>query len=220
MGLATLHANLRAAFRERLLTLVDIDHSPGVSVSLASGVFTRASGSWLTAGFARGMEVQAVGFTGNPRGVVTAVTPLALTTNIASPASQTVSGGGQFLVALPVGRAWESETFFPADGAPYVAESFRSNGAEGLSIGNPDGTGGTIAHRLEATATFFYPKNKGTLAIERMAGAMMQLFRRGTRLSYGGDAATIANVSRSSLYDDGARIGCAVTITLPAYTQS
>lgn len=218
MGLATVHANLRAAFRERLLTLIDIDHSPGVSVSLASGVFTRASGSWLTAGFAPGMEVQAVGFTGNPFGVVETVSALAMKLGISG--SQTVAGGGQFKAALPQGRAWEGFDFFPVDGKPYVAESFRANSAMGLCVGNSDGTGGTIEHSLEATASFFYPKNKGTLAIERMAGAMMQLFRRGSSLSYGGDSATIANASRSSLYDDGARIGCAVTITIPAYTQN
>lgn len=211
MGLATIHANLRAAFRERLLTLVDIDHSPGVSVSQAGGVFTRASGSWITAGFAPGMEVQALGFTGNPFGVVETVSALALKLNISG--SQTVAGGGQFKAALPQGRAWEGHDFFPADGRPYAAESFRANGANSYLAD-------TAAHMLEGTVTFFYPKNKGTLAIERMAGAAMAHFKRGTRLTYGGDAATINNVERSSLYDDGARIACAVTAKLFGFTQN
>lgn len=211
MSLATIHANLRAAFRERLLTLVDIDHSPGVSVSLASGVFTRASGSWLTAGFAPGMEVQAQGFTGNPFGVVETVSALALKLNITG--TQTVAGGGRFIAALPQGRAWEGFDFFPVDGKPYVAESFRSNGANAYLAD-------TATHMLEATLTLFYPKNKGTLAIERMAGAAMAHFKRGTRLTYGADAATINNVERSSLYDDGARMACAVTAKLFGFTQN
>lgn len=218
MSLATLHPNLRAAFRERLLTLVDIDHSPGVSVSLASGVFTRASGSWLTAGFTSGMEVTVSGFTGSPLyGVVETVSALAMKLGVSG--SQTVAGGGQFVVGLPQGRAWEGVDFFPVDGRPYVAESFRAVQSQGLTVGNYNGPG-TVLHTIEATATFFYPKNKGTLAIERIAGAAMAHFRRGLSLSRNGDAATIANVSRSPLYDDGARIGCAVTASIPAYTQN
>lgn len=212
MGLATVHANLRAAFRERLLTLEDIDHSPGVSVTLASGIFTRASGSWLTAGFAPGMEVTVNGFTGSPLyGVVETVSASALKLGVSG--SQTVAGGGNFVVGLPQGRAWEGFDFFPVDGRPYVAESFRANGANSY-------LGDTATHMLEASVTLFYPKNKGTLAIERMAGAAMAHFKRGTALSYGGDAATINNVERSSLYDDGARIACAVTAKLFGFTQN
>lgn len=219
MGQATVHANLRAAFRERLLTLVDIDHSPGVSVSLANGVFTRVSGSWLDAGFSPGMEVTVQGFTGSPLyGVVDTVSALALKLGITG--TQTVAGGGRFIVGLPQGRAWEGFDFFPTDGRPYVAESFRAMQSQGLSVGNANGTGSTIAHTIEATATLFFPKNKGTLAIERMAGALMALFYRGSTLSRNGDRATIANVSRSALYDDGARIGCAVSVSIPAYTHN
>lgn len=218
MSLATVHANLRAAFRERLLTLVDIDHSPGVSVTLANGIFTRASGSWLTAEFAPGMEVTVSGFTGSPLyGVVETVSALALKLGITG--SQTVAGGGSFVVGLPQGRAWEGFDFFPIDGRPYVSESFRAVQSTGLTIGDYNGPG-TVSHAIDASATFFFPKNKGTLAIERMAGAAMALFRRGSTLSRSGDAATIQNVSRSSLYDDGARIGCAVNVTIPARTQT
>lgn len=220
MSLATLHPNMRAAFRQKLLALIDIDHSPGVSVSLAAGVFTRASGSWIAAGFARGMEVQAIGFTGDPRGVVTAVTAAALTTSIASPASQTVAGGGQFVVGLPIGRAWEGENFFPTDNAPYVAESVRAATSALKAIANPSGVG-LAEHALECTATFFYPKGQGTIAIERMAGALMtDLAESPRRLSYGGVSALVRNVERSPLYDDGSRIGCAVTASLLAFTQS
>jgi hypothetical protein len=218
MGLATVHANLRSAFRERLLTLVDIDHSPGVSVSLASGVFARASGSWLSAGFAPGMEVQAQGFTGNPVGVVETVSALAMKLNITG--TQTVAGGGRFIVGLPQGRAWEGFDFFPVDGRPYVSESVRANVTTLETICNPSGVG-VATNILEASATLFYPQNKGTLAIERMAGALMTLLAQNPRrISYGGDAATIQRVERSQLYDDGSRIGCAVTARLMAITTS
>lgn len=218
MSLETLHENIRAAFRERLLTLEPIDHSPGVSVSLANGVFTRASGSWLTAGFAPGMEVTVSGFTGSPLyGVVDTVSALALKLGISG--SQTVAGGGQFTVALPQGRAWEADTFFPTDGRPYVAESVRAASSRLRSVANTAG-GGTIEHIIQCSATFFYPKNKGTRALERMAGACMALFAPATRLTRSTDSALVQNVERSPLYDDGARIGCAVTASLLAFTQS
>lgn len=218
MSLATIHANLRAAFRERLLTLVDIDHSPGVSVSLASGVFTRASGSWLTAGFAPGMEVQAQGFTGNPFGVVETVSALALKLNITG--TQTVAGGGRFIAALPQGRAWEGFDFFPIDGRPYTSEAMVTGASRKRSIGGPNGVGAVIEHRPSLVASFFYPKNKGTLAIERMTGAAMALFLPGSSLTYGGDSARITDVECSQTYDDGARIGRAVTVSTLAFTQS
>lgn len=229
MSLATLHPNLRSAFRERLLTLVDVDHSPGVSVSLASGVFTRASGSWLTAGFAPGMEVTVSSFTGSPLyGVVDTVSALALKLGVSG--SQTVAGGGRFVVALPGKRentndtnrhriAFEGADFFPVDGFPYVAESVRAGSSSLRPIANPSGVG-LAEHALEATATLFYPK-RGTLAIERMAGALMTLLAESPRrLAYGGVSSLVRNVERSALYQDGDRIACAVTASLLAFTTS
>lgn len=145
MGLATVHANLRAAFRTRLLTLSDVDFS-------ANRV------------------------------------------------------------------AWEGKKFFPTDGVPYFAESFRAVASRRIAF--TGGVGGTIAHNIQASVTLFFPDDAGTIAIERAAGAVMALFRPGVALSYGGDAATIADVTRSAIYDDGSRIACAVNVSIPAYTQS
>lgn len=217
-----LFPNLRAAFRERLLTLEQIDHSPGVSVTLAQsgdyGVFTRASGSWIDAGFAPGQEVTVEGFTDSPLvGPIKAVTALALTAQIAG--AETVAGGGRFRVALPAGRAWEGVTYYPETGRPYVAESFRPVVSKGRAVGNPGGTG-TVEHQIQASANFFYPSEQGTLAVEGMAGAALTHFRRGLKLSYGGVSALIADCARAQLYADGGWIACPVTLTLIAYTQS
>lgn len=124
------------------------------------------------------------------------------------------------LIGLPTARAWEAETFSPSDGAAYVAESFQVLSSIKRSVGNPDGTGGTIEHRLLGAATFFFPMNQGTNAIESLAGAAQLLFLPGVRLSRSGDSAVVQNVSRSSLYRDGERIACAVSINLLAFTQS
>lgn len=218
MGMRTLHGNLRAAFRERLLTLTQLSEAPGVSVTLTDGVFTRASGSWIDAGFEPGQEVTVNGFAGSPLyGQVISVTALGLRTDLAG--AETVSGGGEFVVDLPQGRAWEGKDYNPVSDRAYVSETLQTVSQRGVSIGNANGAGGTIETKLIATASFFYPRNRGTIAIEGMAGAALVLFRRGQSLSRNGDAATIENVSRSSLYNDGARIGCAVSVNLLAYTQ-
>lgn len=218
MSLATLYPNLRSAFRQRLLTLVNIDHAPGVSVTLASGVFTRASGSWLTAGFAPGMEVTVIGFGAATSSVVESVTALALKTSHAG--AQTVAGGGQFVVGLPQGRAWTGETFHPIDGRPYVAEAVLAGSSRKKSHGGPNGQGAVIEHTPRAVATLFYPNGKGTLALEAMAGAVMAHFLPGSSLSYGADAARITDVSLSIPYLDGSRLAQAVSVELLAFTQN
>lgn len=115
--------------------------------------------------------------------------------------------------------AWEGVTFNPANNTPYFAESFRAGPSRRTSFANGAGSG-TVEHIIEASVTLFFPDGSGTLAIERCAGAVMALFAPGVRLTYSGVSAVIRDVERSALYDDGGRIGCAVTASILAFTQS
>lgn len=217
MTLALLIPTLRAAVRERAASCVDIAHTPGVSVTLASGVFTRASGSWITAGFAAGQEVVVTGAFGGPKtGVVKAVTALALHTDIAGGGT---SSAGVFTVALPSERAYEGVTYHPTTGRPFVAESFRPGPAQRRSIANASG-GATIEHRIEATFALFYPTEQGTLAIERMAGALMTHFRPPLALSRDGISALVDNVSSTPVINDGGWLQIPVTASILAFTHS
>lgn len=224
-GIALYYPRLRYALRERLVSCIDIDaHAPGASVTLAQsggkGVFTRASGSWLAAGFASGQEVTVGGFTGSPLiGVAERVSALALVTNIAG--SQTVAGGGAFSVKLPGANepntaiAWEGDEFTPQSGKPYVVESLRA----GPTLKRSHGGGALIEHRSTAAFTLHYPR-RGTNAIERMAGALLAHFLPGdVSLSREGMRASIQSASRTPLYFDGSWVSCAVTVDLLSWTQ-
>lgn len=218
------HPTLRAALRERLLTCVDINaHAPGVSVTLANGVFTRVSGSWLDAGFAASQEVTVTGFTGTLVGVVQRVAALALTTDLTGATNKTVAGGGAFSVKLPGANeprtaiAWEGVSFTPVSGRPYLMESLRPNYSRKRGLG----AGGTIEHQSTANFTLHYPAERGTLAIERMAGALMKHFEPGAvSLSRDGMRASIQNVGRSALQFDGAWVSCPIAVDLLSWTQS
>lgn len=117
--------------------------------------------------------------------------------------------------------AWEGDDDYqpPSESTPYFSESVRAGPSRRLSFGNANGTGDTLEHSIEATTSLFFPKGD-TIAIERCAGELLALFRPGTTLTYAGEGATISNVSRSALYADGARVACAVTVSLYAYTQN
>lgn len=209
--LATVFPLMRAAVRERLLTVIDIDHSPG-SVTATAGVYARTSGSWIDAGFAIGQEVAITGMgVADGTVIVTGVAALSLTTSGTASAS---GNAPRFVVGLPFGRAWEGAEPYQPGAAPFVAETFsplstRKRGA---------GQGGIIEHLTNANFTLFYPARRGALAIERMAGAVMAHFAPGLSLQRAELTARVSDVSRSGLTLDGEWLACGVSISLTAYT--
>lgn len=208
--LANVHPSLRAAWRERLATCVDIDVS--LSVTAAGGVFTRASGSWINDRFAVGQEIAVTGLSGgNGTVIVRAVQDLTLTTSGAG------SGGGtaRFVAGLPQGRAYEGgATYTPTMPFPFVQEVFKPASTERRGAGPR----GLIAHLITANATLFYPGRIGTLAIEQMAGAMMAHFKPGTMLTRGQSSGVVLQVSRTDLMPDGEWVSCAVSVTIQAHS--
>jgi hypothetical protein len=213
MTLATFHVHIRAAMRAHLAGVVDIDHAPG-AVTAAGGSYTRASGSWIDAGFAIGQEVQVSGFAGGADGTVR-VTGL-------SGAVMTTTGQGsgsaaapRFLVALPAARAWEGQSYYPS-GEPYVSEVFQPLESTRRGAG-PDGL---LEHAVMGAWTLFYPHQVGTLAIERMAGAVMARFRPGTRLERQGAGVFVQQARRSQLIVDGDWVSLTVTANALGFTAT
>lgn len=110
------HVAAREAFRTRLLTLV-VATTGSVTLAATTTGFTRSSGSFLTDGFAAGMEVVPTGFASNTAVIIQSVDALSMT--IAGTRSAEASGAGRSLtVGLPVDRRWQG-TQTPA--APAVA---------------------------------------------------------------------------------------------------
>lgn len=210
--LASVNHALRAALRQHVLGLVDIDRSPAEAVSLANGVFIRAGGSWLDDGFALGQELTVAGWGAEQIGQVAGLEPLRLT--LADVAGSGDGAQPRFRARLPQSIAWEgSPTFYPAPGRPFVAEVLQSASKTLLSIAN--GATRTIEHRWLASFSFNYPAERGTLALERMTGAALAHFAPGS--AWGGPA-VIQGGSLSPLLRDGAWIGQAVSIELLAFT--
>ena len=206
MTLATALPSFRAAFRERLRTCVDLDVT--VAVTAAGGVFTRASGSWVNDGFAIGQELTLSGV--STLCIVNGVTADKLTTS----ATSLPSGSVRFQAKLPNAIAWEGQKFTPAS-SPFVAERVQ----KAATVRRGGGPQGTIEHRLLGHANLFYPARGSTLAIERMAGALMLHFKPGTALVRGADASTVQEVEQSPLMLDGEWLSMAVTVTALAHTS-
>lgn len=214
MPAASLHLDLRAAFRQRLLgvTLADT----GTTTLGASGsTFTRAAGSFVADGFAPGDEVMASGFAGGADGRATVVSVSASSLVVdRALATNAAAAGRRLLAGLPQGRAWEGTEFLPQTGQPWLRESFRPLSSEVRSLG----VGGTIAHTMTGNLSLFYPSRRGTLAVERMAGAVVDLFAPGTALTYGGNSGVVLRCERQPLVQEPDWVSAPVIVSVTAYT--
>lgn len=121
------------------------------------------------------------------------------------------------LIAVPnvPAQQWEGRNYTPIRGTPYVSESVRPISSEVRAVG----PGGTIAHTVNASFTLHYPANEGTLAIEEMAGSLLETFRPGSSLVYGTSKGVVLKTERASLTQEPDWINCAITVTAVAYTD-
>jgi hypothetical protein len=111
---------------------------------------------------------------------------------------------------------WEGKTYSPVKGTPWISESQQPVS----SVVRALGLGGDIAHTVIAAFSLHYPANAGTNALDAMAGALMDKFRPGTGLSYGGDTATILQVERRSNTQEPDWINGTVIVTMVGHTSN
>jgi hypothetical protein len=119
----------------------------------------------------------------------------------------------QSLTGLP-DVAWEGREFTPVKGEPYVTESIIPVSSDVMATG----LGGYIAHTVTANFTLHYPVNSGTVALESLAGSIMQHFRPGTVVSYSGTAATVQQVERVGLTQEPDWLNGTVIVTMIGHT--
>jgi hypothetical protein len=124
---------MQLALRAKALTLT-VATTGTMSLSATSTGYARASGSFVTDGFAPGMEVTPAGFTTNTPRVITAVSALALTVSGAV-TPESAASGRSLTVGLPSNRAWENVAFQPTAGVPWVREEFIPGPAAQVTIG-------------------------------------------------------------------------------------
>jgi hypothetical protein len=177
----------REALRTRAATVVVATTGSATLSATATG-FARASGSFITDGFADGMEIVGTGFSANNNGpkmikgqVLTGFLPIPGGCEI-----QSATAGRTLSVGIPSDRRWENTwpTNPPAPGIrPYIMDEW----GESLSrfLAGPKEGG-----HLEESGTYYLKwfglANTGILAIHRAVFALKKLFTPGTQVTAGG----------------------------------
>ena len=184
------HNDALLALRAKLLTL-SVLTTGSTSLAAISTGFTRASGSFVTDGFAVGMEVTPAGFVDNTRRVVTNVAALTLTVS-GTVTAESAAGSRSLTVALPSVRVWENAepknaagaTVTLVPGTPYITEQYLPGPTERITLG-PLG-------ELEAMPvyipTVYVPSNVGRMAAAKYADALVTLFAPETAITLSGSS--------------------------------
>lgn len=168
------HELAQLALEARIRTVVVATTGLVTLAATATG-YTRASGSFLTDGFAAGMEVTPVGFTQTDVGVITNVDDLTMT--IDGGRTVQTSGAGRSLVAgLPKMRAWENLELEPIAGRPYVEGDYVPATRVALTV---PAIGGIAQDTGIYVVKWYGIAGTGLLALSRSASALLALFRPG-----------------------------------------
>ena len=157
------------ALRTRLLTL-SVCTTGSVTLSATATGYARTTGSFLSDGFAAGMEITPTGFTANTVATVTGVTALTLTT--AARAVETAAAGRTLACLLPVGRAWENAAFTPTTGAPWIEEDYLPGPAQQIPLGQY----GDVETLPQYVVKVYAAPGTGLGALHRYGDAILNLF--------------------------------------------
>lgn len=176
---------VRLALRAKLLTL-SVCTTGSASIAATATGYTRSVGSFLTDGFAVGMEVSAAGFAtsgNNGKAVVTALTATVMTAT-AYTITATATGytyaartlaveaetsGRTISVGIPTLRAWENVAFEPTVGVPYVVEQFIPGPTTKITLG----AGGEVEGLPMYAPHVHVPAGVGVGAADAYADALM-----------------------------------------------
>lgn len=179
------HRGYQVACRTKALTL-SVATTGSVSLSATATGYARAAGSFVTDGFAAGMEFTPSGFASNPVDTIIDVNDLTVTTKN----GRTVEGaaGGRTLsVGLPLARAWENKKPVadpPVPGVPFVKEQYIPGPpAQQVTVGPL----GDIELMPMYALHIHVPANSGFEAASAYADAIMRLFTPRTAIPVGSE---------------------------------
>ncbi len=219
------HTSLQLAARARALTL-QVCTTGLVTLSATSTGFARTAGSFVTDGFAVGMELLAAGFGvsgNNTRFTITAVTALAITCADpvnGSPTAEAAAAGRSLTVGMPGDFAFEDIDFTPTTGRPYAEESYQPGPAINQQTLGPNGTINAYPLYL---VRFYAPAGTGLHALTKPADALITLFAPRTPLTLtNGDVARVrtdVGPSRGPIREE--KPGWAVVlVSIPLWLQT
>lgn len=178
------HDDLQQAIRDRLVTL-SVLTTGAITLATTATAYTRSSGSFVTDGFAPGMELSASGFGNGADGlsVVRTVTATVLTVDRTLPVT-TAGAGRTLVVGLPSRRAWENVPFTPPpEGKPYVEEQYIPGPSARATLGQ----GGDLEALPMYQVQIHVPEGYGKVALRRYLDALYAHFKPDTALTVNGD---------------------------------
>jgi hypothetical protein len=173
------HTAIQLALRTQLRTLTVCTTGSKTLEATLSGYQRADGGSFLTDGFAVGMEVTPSGFAETDRGVIAAVTATVMTLRD-SHSAEAPGAGRSLTVGLPELAAWDNTHLSPEAGRPYIEEEYIP--ATSSLLSSPS-TGGTAEDTGLYVIRWYGLANTGLASITNAASAILELFKSGTALS-------------------------------------
>jgi len=210
---------IHMALRARAETCV-VATTGTMSLSATATGFARTTGSFITDGFAVGMEVTPSGFAINTAAVISQVSALALTVTRAV-AVESANTGRSLAVGYPALRARENVIFQPTDGRPWVDEEFIPAG--GVLYAGPYANG--VREETGLYVVRWYGiANTGALGLRRAIDALAARFAPGTTMTAGSDVVRVRGdvapyASRIAPRDDSWAV-CSLTVPWRCYSAN
>lgn len=206
------------ALRARALTLSAVTTGSATLAATTSG-YTRAAGSFVTDGFAVGMEVTPTGFATNAAHVITSVAAGTIGTADTLTA-ETAAAGRTLAVGLPALRAWENVAFTPTGGRWFVEEDYLPGPAEQVTLGAL----GEIETFPQYVLKLYGTAGTGATALYVVADALLALFppRQSITCSDGNVISVRTNPApyRSQLLPAPQGGWAVITVTIPCRVRS
>lgn len=171
-----------------LTTTVPVTRAADIDQMFAATAtgYSRQIGSFLTEGFAPGMEITPLGYASNPVDTLTDVSALTLTTKSPRTVESALAGRG-FSVGLPLARAWENKkppADPPVQGVPFVKEQYIPGPpAQQVTVG----PFGDVELMPMYALHIHVPNNCGFEAASAYADAIMRLFTPRTAMAVGSE---------------------------------
>lgn len=181
------HVAAHLALRAKALTLAAVG-TGAQSLSATLAGYHRAAGSFLTDGFAVGMEITPAGFVSNPVSVIREITA----TDIVTAEARTVEAAttpSSLLVGLPAHRSWENVELERDVTRPYLEEEYSPSTSRVLTTPM---SRSIIEYSGDYILKWYGLGNTDIIAIRRPVGALMTLFAPGTVLAAGNDKLIIS----------------------------
>jgi hypothetical protein len=168
-----------------------------VTLAATTTGYTRTTGSFVTDGFAVGMEILPAGFTANLRATITAVSALSMTVNRTLTA-QTAGSARSLTVGMPGTRVWENAEPSDASGAPasitqgspYFEEQYLPGPAARATLG----TGGELEWLPMYAPRVYVPANGGAKAARGYSDALLSHFAPETTMAVSTDTLRVRSI--------------------------